>query len=432
MDKDFFKKYKIVFYILLVIAVFSASYFIYSNTLEAPDNDIVDETDIDNGDENGNRNGEAESPDEEVIELPSSSEGLIVAVGDIMVHTPQLSQARDPATGGYDFAPSFEFIADYLREGDITVGNFESTFAGRDRGYDGYPLFNSPDELALNLKEAGFDILCTANNHSLDRGEQGLYRTLDILEETGIPAFGTARSQEERDAVLVQELNEDINVAFLAYTDSTNGIPVPAGRDYMINYINLDRDPSLTEAESVFRRDIGRARQAGADLVAVYMHWGYEYHFTPSRWQEELALILAKSGADIILGSHPHVIQPMDYITVEKENGEEHSAFVIYSMGNFISNQHYIPGAIPTEEVKYGILVYIYVEKDLLSGETELTDVKYMLTWVNRDWRHRILPLYKVLENTPELYHIQQHKYNRLQPVRETIGERLSGFQPVY
>ncbi len=410
-NKSRFKKILIA---VLAVSAFLLLYLTYKTHLEAPTDD-----------ETIAPSAEHAEPEEEFVEV------LLLAAGDVMVHTPQLSQAWDPDQGKYDFSPSFEYISDYIKEADIAVANLETTFGGPERGYDGYPLFNSPDELAHNLKDAGFDLICTANNHSLDSGVEGIYRTVDILEEAGLPSFGTARTPEERDAPIIARAN-DINIAFLAYTDSTNGIPVPQGKEHIINFIDLNSDPELEEAEAIFQEDIYNARQAGADLVAVYMHWGYEYHFEPNEWQQELANLLAGAGADMVLGSHPHVIQPMETISVSNERGEPHETFVAYSMGNFVSNQFYISGAIPTEEVEYGLVLLIQLEKELNSGEAYIKDVEYMLTWVNRDWRHRIIPLHEALAEDPGTYRISAPKYERLLPVWEKTLERLEGFAPAF
>lgn len=415
MQKHNISKYRIYIFLIFFLAFYFTTYIVYNNNVEAPSEDFP-----------------ADAPAEDGTEkIPRYKEAILMAGGDIMVHTPQLSQAKDPQTGEYDFSPSFEYITDHIQKADLAVANFESTLAGEDRGYDGYPLFNSPDELADNLKDAGFDLMCTANNHSLDRGEKALYRTIEVFEDAGLPTFGTARTREERDTPLIIDVN-GINIAFLAYTDSTNGIPVPAGKDYIINFIDLNSDPNLINAEITFNEDIARARDAGADLIAVYMHWGLEYRFSQNDWQMNLAQLLAKAGADLILGSHPHVIQPMEYITVKQDDGSYHEAFVAYSMGNFISNQHYIAGAIPTEEVKYGMLLKIHLEKDNITGKAYIDDVEYILTWVNRDRRHRILPLHEAIQSSPESFNIPHHKHNRLQPVWDNTEQRLEGFEPAY
>ncbi len=365
---------------------------------------------------------DAEAPaagekDEEKGE-PEYREAVVLAVGDIMVHQTQYRQAHLPEKGSYDFSPSFEIIAPYIREADLAVGNLETTLGGGDRGYSAYPLFNSPDEIAYALKEAGFDLLCTANNHSLDTGERGLYRTIEVIEETGMKPFGTARSKEERDTPLLVETN-GIELAFLAYTYCTNMIPVPEGREYIVNLIDRER----------IEEDIRRARQRGADLVIIYMHWGHEYHDTPSEEQKELARFIAEAGGDIIIGSHPHVIQPMEIIQAAKEDGAPHETFVAYSLGNFISNQHKTSG-IPTRDVKFGKALRLHLRKNMESGEVSLEEADYLLTWVHRHWRHRIIPLHKAAAGPADEYNLSSSEQQWLEEKWDQLTRHLEGFEP--
>jgi len=345
---------------------------------------------------------------------PLYREALFLAVGDIMVHRTQFVRAHDPDSGRYDFSPSFEFISPYLQAADLAAGNLETTLAGENRGYSAYPRFNSPDEIAYDLRDAGFNLLSTANNHSMDSGEEGLYRTLDIIEDAGMKAFGTFRSREERDSPLIVDVN-GINLAFLAYTYGTNMLPVPAGREYIVNLID----------EELIRSDIQHARDDGADLVIVFMHWGVEYRSQPSEEQKELARVIASAGGDIIIGSHPHVIQPLEYITAERDDGSVHQTLVAYSLGNFISNQHRIDGVIPTDEVEYGLVLKLHLKKCLQSGEAAVHEVDCLLTWVHRGWKHRVLPLHEVLAGSPEKYNITPGDRERLARKQEVLHERL-------
>ncbi len=350
---------------------------------------------------------------------PPPRTATVIAVGDIMVHQTQFVQAYDANKNRYDFSPSFESITPYLQSSDLAVGNLETTLAGPERGFSAFPRFNSPDEIATALRGAGFDLLCTANNHSMDSGQKGVSRTLEIIEGAGMKAFGTARSQDERDTPLLVEEN-GINLAFLAYTYGTNGIPLPAGREYMVNLINKD----------LMHYHIQQAYQAGADLIIVYMHWGWEYRSEPSPEQKELAHFLAEAGAHIIIGSHPHVIQPMEYINTEDEHGNKHRAFVAYSLGNFISNQHRIPGAIPTHEVEYGMLLRLHLKKDTPDQAAYLDNVDYKLTWVDRAGRHRIIPLPPVTEDLPRPPFIPEGKWPEIRETTIMLQERLSRFSP--
>ncbi|NLC10897.1 MAG: CapA family protein [Firmicutes bacterium] len=421
------KKLSVILKVLLVLLVFLFLVYSYLPVIGLSLQDLFPfELPLHSGQEEDwqEGTGEEEIPleGEEAKNVPPSfSQATLVAAGDIMVHQTQYLQAYNSEEDSYDFSPSFQLIAPYLQSADLAVANLETTLAGRDKGYRAYPRFNSPDEIAFALQEAGFDLLATANNHSLDSGEGGLYRTLEVIEEAGLEAFGTARSQQERDDPLLLEANE-ITLAFLSYTYGTNGIPLPEGKDYIVNLID----------EDLMARDIARTRQEGADLVVVYMHWGQEYQFEPSEEQRRLARFLVEAGADIILGSHPHVIQPMEFIEVEGSDGDIRRGFVVYSLGNFISNQHRIEGSIPTGEVKYGLLLRFHLEKDLARGDAYLKDVDYLVTWVNRSWRHRLLPLYRVLEAEPEKYQISADTQEKLKADWTKIQQRLQGFVPAF
>jgi len=197
----------------------------------------------------------------------------------------------------------------------------ETTLAGEHLVYGGYPRFNSPESLAGALKRAGFSILTTANNHCLDRGAEGIHNTLDHLDEWGLKYTGTARSLEERQSPLVYPV-QGIHLGILSYTYGTNGLPIPAGQDYLVNLIDLDS----------IARDVERLRQMEVDLILTFIHFGNEYQREPSQEQKELVAWLQSQGVECILGSHPHVLQPAEF---DKENGR----LVIYSSGNFISAQ---------------------------------------------------------------------------------------------
>ena len=248
----------------------------------------------------------------------------LAMVGDIMVHDYQYNEAYDPATGTYDFMHNFQDVKKYFAGNDLVIGNLELTFGGPNRPYSSFPCFNTPDSFLDAVQDAGFNLLITANNHCMDTGQAGLIRTLDKLDEAGISHFGTYRSQEERDAILYRDVN-GIRFAFLSYTYGTNGIPVP--EDYLVNLIDSDTMVS----------DIKEARK-NADVVVVMPHMGNEYETYPKDIFVEWADLMFDSGADIVLASHPHVLQKMEYRTLDHGDGA-HDGFIIYSLGNFISSQ---------------------------------------------------------------------------------------------
>ncbi|NLY39876.1 MAG: CapA family protein, partial [Firmicutes bacterium] len=252
-------------------------------------------------------------------------------------------------------------------------------------GYTGYPCFNAPESLATALKGAGFDVVSTVNNHCLDRGEEGVYRTLEHVAEAGLLSFGTYRTWEERNTPLVVEVN-GIKLAFLGYTYSTNGIPLPEGREYIVNM--LDEDLILA--------DLARARQA-ADLVILYLHWGNEYMRFPSPEQEAMAELFLKAGADLIIGSHPHVVQPVAFIKIAAPENKVEEKPVAYSLGNFISDQR-----MPYTDS--GIILFVEFVSEAKTGRLKQGEVSYVPTWVHKYYddnglNFRVLPVPQALEN---------------------------------
>ena len=170
----------------------------------------------------------------EEVKIPDDTTISIVAIGDVMCHAPNYQAAYNSSTKTYDFTPFFTNVVKYITEGDVAIGNLETTFSGASRGYSGYPQFNSPSELGVAMKQIGVDILSTANNHCMDKGATGVVSTLDALDEIGLDHIGTNRSKEEQDTVLVKEIN-GIKIAFLSFTYGTNGISVPSDKKYLVN-----------------------------------------------------------------------------------------------------------------------------------------------------------------------------------------------------
>ncbi|TCS93816.1 CapA family protein [Hazenella coriacea] len=283
----------------------------------------------------------------------------IAAFGDIMMHSPQI-KAGQQSDGSYDFSSFFKEIKPYIEIADIAIGNFETTLAGSAKPYSGYPTFNSPDEITTTLKNAGVDVVSTANNHSMDTGPKGVVRTYQTMNEAGIKVAGTASSAEERKPVIIKQ--KGITFAFLAYTEHTNGLPVPEDRPYLVNRIDSEQ----------IAKDIKEAREMGAEFVCVSLHYGVEYQRQPNDMQLKVSRQALEDGADVIFGSHPHVLQPMEKVTV---NGKE--KFIIYSMGNFVSNQK-------DPHTDEGIIVYVDVEKNPSNQDVQLKNVSYLPTFVHK------------------------------------------------
>jgi poly-gamma-glutamate capsule biosynthesis protein CapA/YwtB (metallophosphatase superfamily) len=301
---------------------------------------------------------------------------ILIAAGDIMVHSPQYTGAYIPEEDRYDFNENFTYVVPYLQKADYAVANLETTLAGQEYGYSGYPLFNSPPELVSALKEGGFNLLFTANNHSLDKGEKGIINTINHLEKAGLGFVGTARNQEEGDKIFTLFLN-DLKIAFLAYTYGTNGLPIPEGKDYLINLISGEK----------MEADIHRAKEElEVDIIILSLHWGNEYQRVPTEEQRELARHLIEQGVDLIIGGHSHVVQPAEYIKTDHNEG-----LVLYSLGNFISNQR-------DRYCDSGVMVLIQVENDSRTNTNHVSLLEIVPTWVYKFHeqgrsKYKILPV---------------------------------------
>ena len=254
----------------------------------------------------------------------------MAVIGDIMSHSTNFKNAYSSASKDYDFSNVFKNIKSKISDADIAIGNLETSFAGPQRGYSGYPTFSTPDALATNLKDLGIDLLSTANNHCMDKGYTGLTRTLDILDKVKIEHAGTSRSEDEQNTVVIKDVN-GIKIAFLSYTYGTNGITVPSDKKYSVNMIDKE----------LIKKHLDAAKEKNPDLICVNMHWGIEYQLKENKEQDQLADFLFENGVDCIFGSHPHVLQPMKKQTITLEDGTTKDGFVIYSLGNFMSGQIY-------------------------------------------------------------------------------------------
>ncbi|MCS6884487.1 MAG: CapA family protein [Acidobacteriota bacterium] len=243
----------------------------------------------------------------------------VMAVGDIIIHQDQINAAYDEVSHSYSFSSCFEEVRELFSQADLVIGNLETTFAGKEKGYTGYPRFNAPEILAKELKLVGFDVLTTANNHAADYGEAGIFSTLDRLDEAGLLHTGTARSQKERNTPLIVTRNK-IRIAITAYTYGTNDIPV--AEEYMVNLIDYEK----------VALDVAACRAAGADVILSMLHIGTEYSTCPDETQKAAVEKFQSLGIDIVLGSHPHIVQ-------QPILSPDASRYAIFSMGNFISNQ---------------------------------------------------------------------------------------------
>ncbi|MGQ9531869.1 MAG: CapA family protein [Desulfotomaculales bacterium] len=338
----------------------------------------------------------------------------LAAAGDFLMHLPVVQAAWCPVTGGYDFTEIFLPVAPHLSEPDLTLVNLETRLAGSHRGYSGYPLFNSPAELARDMKKLGIDLVATANNHSLDMGVEGVGATLHHLRAAGLIPLGTCVSEEEAASPVVCEV-KGIRIGFLNYTQSLNGFTPPPDRPYLVG--RLDDEERIST-------DLERLRGEKVDLVVAYLHFGTEYQRRPDDYQLTVVRRLVAEGVDVVLGSHPHVVQPMESWSVLRD-GYERPVFVIYSLGNFVSNQRW-------RHSDCGIILNLWIEKELPSGLTRLKRVDYVPVWVHRfsadgRLRYRVLPAGEALARYErgEDPLLTREDYGRLRQVREDITSLL-------
>lgn len=285
--------------------------------------------------------------------------------GDAMQHKAQLDVAK--TTTGYDYSAYFKYVTEEIKQADIAVVNLEVTLPGNN--YTGYPRFGSPDEYALALKDAGFDIFLTANNHILDKGKKGLERTVNVLDSIKVKHTGIFVNEEKRDLYYpLMMIKNGIRIAMLNYTYGTNGYTV--SEPNIVNYI--DKKQIL--------RDIDAAKLMKADIIIANIHWGIEYVLKQNREQEDLSNFLFRNGVQLVIGGHPHVVQPID---IRKENGEIKN-IVVYSMGNLIS-------AMKPVNTTGGMMVKIDISKD---GDkpVRIDTLSYSLVWVNKLMKDKDTP----------------------------------------
>ncbi|MDR2425442.1 MAG: CapA family protein [Prevotellaceae bacterium] len=297
---------------------------------------------------------------------------FLVFVGDIMQHKTQIDAVTAP-DGSFNYEPCFRLVRDEIASADLAMGNLETTLGGKP--YSGYPMFSAPDEFALALKELGFDVLLTANNHSLDRGVKGAKRTIAVLDSLDIRHTGLFNSAEEREQRYPLMLSvKDIKIALLNYTYGTNGIPFQ--KPFIVNLIDSARIVA----------DIAQAKLAEPDLIIAFMHWGDEEKRYPNAVQKRLTEMLFEQGVNLVIGAHPHVVQSMEKRYLD--NGRC-NRLVAYSLGNFVSNQPFV-------NTDGGAILKVAIVCDTVG--IRIVRAEYSLVWVykpkeNGRTRHYLLPV---------------------------------------
>lgn len=312
---------------------------------------------------------------EPVVEMDKSVR--IAAVGDVMVHNPQWVAQRT-GTNTFDFTNNFQFVKPIIEAADLSIANLETTILPG-RKISSFPMFNSPPEILDALKDTGFDVISTINNHSLDTGKAGVLSTLDQLESRGFKTVGTYQDKSEPKYLV--ETVKDIRLGITAFsygsfsaTDAfLNGLPAQG----ISSQLNIMDAVSTTKAFNKIKIQIDKMKADKCEFLIVFLHWGTEYGRKTSGYQKELAQKLIDEGVDLILGSHPHLVQTMEFM--ESTSGD-HEGLVIYSMGNFLSNQRM--EILNIEGTENGLISLVTLEKDK-DGEVMIKAVEYIPTWIN-------------------------------------------------
>ena len=368
---------------------------------------------LNNGiDETGRVENSVDEKEQEAIENEEIKYIDIVSLGNLIIHQSQINGAKNE--NGYNFSPSFQYIKEMVSEADISLGILEGALAGGEP--TGYPIFNSPDEVIDSLRDTGIDVVNYANNHIYDYDDEGLQRTIEITKEKGLDVLGIKSTEEEK-SYLVKEV-DGVKIGFASYvfeTETINGYKTINSNPVSINSENLINTFNYNDLESFYNRiasEISAMKAEGVEFIIASMHWGEEYNTYIEATQNEIAKKLNELGVDIILGGHPHVIQPYEIIC----NESGHSTFVIYSQGNSLSNQS--EQEIGVAESEDGIMIKFTLEKK--DGNVSLKEYKIIPTWVYKEekgdgtYYHKIIPVEEALAN-PEEYGINSDVYARLE-----------------
>lgn len=330
----------------------------------------------------------------------------LIFAGDIMGHSPQFQAAYDTQTKTYDYKVCFENVKPYIESADIAVANLEVTLAGPP--YSGYPNFSSPDALLDALKYAGYDVMLTANNHVLDRGKPGFERTLKILSDKEMKFVGSYLNQQQRDTLYPLIIDtHGLKIAFLNYTYGTNGYKPLSPT--IINVIDTNQ----------IKKDIKKARSKSADIVVMTVHWGTEYQTKAGIEQQKLAKLFVREGVDLIIGSHPHVVQNAELLEIDST----WKVPVFYSLGNSISNQRNI-------NTDGGIMVKV----EIGANSKQILKTTYLPVYVHKGilkdkFQYHLIPTPDFVSDTTANYVINKVDSAALLLFDKNTRERLSNFE---
>jgi poly-gamma-glutamate synthesis protein (capsule biosynthesis protein) len=367
--------------------------------------------------------GNRENP---VVSGPAFIDIDIACVGDILIHNTVFMSAQ---TGSdYDFRPQFSHVKPYLEKADLTLANLEVSLGGPSLKYTGYPQFNCPDTIIDALRDAGVDVVTNANNHCMDTGEAGFFRTIDTVRRLGLDITGTRKSEQEPPYLVktVKGVNIGIiNFGYGTYMDSgvnINGLPMSPSMGKLLNFIDYSRlDSELEKLHAL----VTAARADGAQVLVVCIHWGNEYELRSNVYQQRVAQELAELNVDIVFGSHPHVLQEAAYVSAKTSN---HKTLVYYSLGNFISDQRL--ETVNNINTEHGLIAQVTLRHHA-DGRNEIVNSGYTATWVNKKntpWRlYEVIPVPQALERLSDFPHLTQGDRSRLTTCLESVDSLMEG-----
>lgn len=342
----------------------------------------------------------------------------LTSLGDTLCHNTQYWDAYNSKIDEYDFSYVYEDIKNYTLSSDITIGSLETTFAGKEKGYSNYPTFNTPDSLATALKDIGVDVVSLAGNHALDYGYTGLCRTIDVFNNIGLSHLGTYKTAEDQEKILIKDV-KGVKIAFINYTYGTNGIPLPSGKEFCVNLIDKD----------FIKKQINQAKEQNVDMIVACMHWGTEYRTTANSEQKDLANFLFENGVDVILGNHPHVLEPMEKKTITLQDGTTKDVFVVYALGNFTADQRdeitrdsailnltitkNSDGKISIDKVNY-VPIYMYKNTNVSTHKFKILDIE------------KTIKDYEEGKNTSINSTVYNNLKKQLEKIKSILGDELN------
>ncbi len=351
--------------------------------------------------------------------IVKESTATLCATGDILMHMPVINSGRTET--GYDFSSIFRYFSDYVFSADLAIANLETTLAGLDNGYtySGYPQFNCPDEIVASLKNAGFDTLLAANNHSYDTRSIGFNRTAQVIWDNDLSVLGHKENPGDPNYLIFDVNGIRLGLACYTYdTDNSpdkkalNGIPMTAADAALINsfdYSNLDLFyTEITES-------MAQMEEQGVDAVILFLHWGNEYQLQQNATQSSIAQTLCDLGVDVIIGGHPHVVQPMELLSSTTD--DTHKTVCLYSMGNAVSNQRAASMNLNTGHTEDGVLFSVTFAK-YSDGTVVLESADVLPTWVNKHivsgkYEYNILPLDSTIEDWKAQFSLTDSTYSQ-------------------